>query len=150
MAERRLTRRESERLLVRMQLAARPGPGWAQSWDAWERQCGQRECRVEFPLGELTNTAIAGFAWAWAVSRRLTTHAIQGGDRFDVQCLEGKARVITTLTTALLVYRELPPYRCQIWEIIPVKHIRRSIHGRTRQAGYAARAAPALDVVALV
>jgi hypothetical protein len=150
MAECRLTRRESERLLAGMQLAARPGLEWTQRWDAWERQCGQREAWVEFPLGEFTNPAIAGFVWAWAVSRRLTTHAIQSGDRFDAQGLEGKARVITTLTTALLVYRELPPYRCQIWETIPVEPIRRSIDGRTGEAGYAARAAPALDVVALV
>jgi hypothetical protein len=150
MAERRLTRRECERLLASMQFAARPGPEWTQRWDAWERQCGQRETWVEFPLGELTNPAIAGFVWTWALSRRLTTHAIQRGDRFDAQGLEGKARAITTLATALLVYRELPPYRCQIWEIIRVEPVRRSIDGRTRQAGYAARAAPALDVVALV
>jgi hypothetical protein len=75
MAERRLTRRECERLLAGMQLAARPGPGWAQRWDAWQRQYGQREAClhlgrrhkwVEFPLGEFTNPAISAPACAGA------------------------------------------------------------------------------------
>ncbi len=110
----RLARWEAERMLGQMQAAARPGPGWAGRWGRWQEAYGDRMAWVEFPLGELTNTAIAGFVWAWAMQRRLIVGPIQEGDQFNAQGLEGKVRVRTTLSTALLVYRDLPPYRCQV------------------------------------
>jgi hypothetical protein len=60
------------------------------------------------------NPHIAGFVWAWAMLGSITTAAIQPEDRFIAQGLEGKVRVRTTLSTALLVYRALPPYRRQV------------------------------------
>jgi hypothetical protein len=110
----RLARWEVERILGRMQAAARPGPDWAERWGRWQEADGDRMVWVEFPLGELMNPAIAGFAWAWAMQKRLIVGPIQEGDQFNAQGLEGKVRVHTTLSTALLVYRDLPPYRCQV------------------------------------
>ncbi len=110
----RLARWEVERLLGQMQAAARPGSDWAERWRMWQEADGDRMAWVEFPLGELMNPAIAGFAWAWAMQKRLIVGPIQEGDQFNAQGLEGKVRVRTTLSTALLVYRDLPPYRCQV------------------------------------
>ncbi len=110
----RLARWEVERILGQMQAAARPGLDWAERWGRWQEAHGDRLAWVEFPLGELMNPAIAGFAWAWVVQKRLIVGPIQEGDQFNAQGLEGKVRVHTTLSTALLVYRDLPPYRCQV------------------------------------
>ena len=110
----KLARWEVERMLGQMQAAARPGSDWAERWGRWQEAFGDRIAWVEFPLGELMNPAIAGFAWAWAMQKRLIAGPIQAGDQFNAQGLEGKVRVHTTLSTALLVYRDLPPYRCQV------------------------------------
>ena len=109
----RLAHWEVERMLGQMQAAARPGSDWAGRWGKWQGAYGDRMVWVEFPLGELMNPAIAGFVWAWAMQKRLVVGSIQEGDQFNAQGLEGKARVRTTLSTAL-VYRDLPPYRCQV------------------------------------
>ena len=69
---------------------------------------------VEFPLGELTNRNIAGFVGVWASKGLIKDYPIDKTDRFNAQGLEGKIRIATTLATALLVYRELPPNRCQL------------------------------------
>jgi hypothetical protein len=114
MAERRLTRWQVGELLDGMRAAARPGAGGLRLWNRWERRFGEQAAWVEFPLGELMNPRIAGFVWAWAMQTRIATHAIQRGDQFNAQGLEGKVRVRTSLSTALLVYDLLPAYRCQI------------------------------------
>jgi hypothetical protein len=114
MAERRLSHWQVGELLDGMRDAARPGADGMRVWNRWERRFGEQAASVEFPLGELMNRRIAGFVWAWAMQERITTHAIQRGDQFNAQGLEGKARVGTTLSTALLVYDLLPAYRCQI------------------------------------
>jgi hypothetical protein len=130
MAERRLTRWQVGELLEGMRAAARPGAGGLRLWNRWERRFGEqaaclhlgrRHRWVEFPLGELMNPRIAGFVWAWAMQTRIATHVIQRGDQFNAQGLpigplwgEGKVRVRTSLSTALLVYDLLPAYRCQI------------------------------------
>ena len=101
-------------MLGQMQAATRPGSDWAGRWGKWQGAYGDRMVWVEFPLGELMNPAIAGFVWAWAMQKRLVVGSIQEGDQFNAQGLEGKVRVRTTLSTALLVYRDLPPYRCQV------------------------------------
>ena len=110
----RLAHWEVERMLGQMQAAARPGSDWAGRWGKWQGAYGNRMAWVEFPLGELMNPAIAGFVWAWAMQKRLVVGSIREGDQFNAQGLEGKVRVRTTLSTALLVYRDLPPYRCQV------------------------------------
>ena len=83
-------------------------------WDKWATDKGDSPVLLEFPLGELMNPGIAGFLWAWKLQGKIQTHAIEPGDRFNAQGLEGKVRIRTTLTTALLVYRELPAHHCQI------------------------------------
>jgi hypothetical protein len=127
----RLARWEVERMLGQMQAAARPGPDWAERWGRWQTADGDRMVWVEFPLGELMNPAIVGFAWAWALQKRLIVSPIQEGDQFSAQGLEGKVRVDTTLSTALLVYRDLPPYRCQV--------VLKSAIGLARNAGAVVR-----------
>jgi len=70
---------------------------------------------LEFPIGEMLNEKIRGFIFAWKLQNCLTIMPIERIDRFNAQGLEGKIRVMTSLITALLVYRELPKYRCQIF-----------------------------------
>jgi len=118
---------EVARMISQMQAAARPGPDWAKRWGKWQDTYGDRMAQVEFPLGELMNPNIAGFAWAWALQRRLVIGDIEESDQFNAQGLEGKACVRTTLSTALLVYRELPPYRCQVLLESPVFGLARSV-----------------------
>ena len=130
----RLARWEVEPMLGQMQAAARPGPDWAERWRRWQEAYGDRLAWVEFPLGELMNPAIAGFAWAWAMQKRLIVGPIQEGDQFNAQGLEGKVCVPTTLSTALLVYRDLPPYRCQVL-LKPVLELARSAGAVVRLEG---------------
>ena len=83
-------------------------------WERWANEHGDNPAIVEFPLGELTNPGLAGFVWAWQMKNKIRTSRIEEGDRFNAQGLEGKAIVETTLTVALMVYREIPVYRCQV------------------------------------
>jgi len=148
----RLTHRETAELLEQMRAAARPGRYWR--WEQWEWEYGERAAQVEFPLGELVNPRIAGFVWAWAMLRCITTAPIQSGDHFNAQGLEGKIRVRTTLATALLVYAELPPHRCQVLvgpspgdtipagDIIPARDSRREKVGRQSDSTGSRDAAP--------
>lgn len=83
-------------------------------WSAWCDSMGDRDAVIEMPTGELMNERIAGFAWAWASKGRIEDAPIEKGDRFNAQGLEGKVRIRTTLTVALLTYREVSPHRIQI------------------------------------
>jgi hypothetical protein len=83
-------------------------------WSAWADSYGDRDAVIEMPTGELMNERIRGFAWAWASKGRIQDAPIEKSDRFNANGLEGKVIVRTTLTVALLVYRELPPHRIQI------------------------------------
>jgi hypothetical protein len=156
----RLTRREAGTLLDRMREAARPGPSGLYRWERWQWAYGERAAWVEFPLGELMNPHITGFVWAWATLGGITSAPIQSEDRFNAQGLpvgplrgEGKVKVRTTLSTALLVYRELPPYRCQIVVESSPRDGRRDRNehqGETTETERAAPIAPPVDLVALV
>ncbi len=157
--DKRLTRREAGELLDRMRAAARPGPSGLYHprgglrWERWQQEYGQRAAIVEFPLGELMNPRIVGFAWAWALSGRVTTAPIRRGDRFNAQGLEGKARVRTDLTVALIVYGELPRCRCQVlvepslWE---GRRHKDEHQGQAVQAKHAAPTAAQVDLFTLV
>jgi hypothetical protein len=71
---------------------------------------------IEFPLGEILNPGISGYVPYWYFSGRLKVAPIKGRgeERFDAQGLEGKAVVKTDLVTAIIVWRELPKYRCNV------------------------------------
>ncbi len=146
----RLTRREAGELLYRMRAAARPGPSGLYHWERWQQEYGQRAAIVEFPLGELMNPRIAGFVWAWALSGRITTAPIPRGDRFNAQGLEGKARVRTDLTVALMIYGELPRCRCQVAVEPSPWESRRHKDERQGQAKHTAPTAAQVDLFALV
>ncbi len=85
------------------------------AFDRWLTAEGNGRARLEFPLGELLNERIRGFAWAWAADGALQTDGITAGDRFDAQGLEGKAVVEVSLVTALLVARDLPKHRVAVY-----------------------------------
>ena len=144
----RLAHWEVERMLGQMQAAARPGSDWAGRWGKWQGAYGDRMVWVEFPLGELMNPAIAGFVWAWAMQKRLVVGSIQEGDEFNAQGLEGKVRVRTTLSTALLVYRDLPPYRCQV--VMEMEVWNGSRNGNQRRRGDTREASQVAAFAALV
>lgn len=84
-------------------------------WDSFFNQ-HNIPALLEFPIGEMMNKKIEGFIFAWKLQNSITTKPIEKTDRFNAQGLEGKIRVMTSLITALLVYRELPKYRCQIFK----------------------------------
>jgi hypothetical protein len=94
-------------------IAELEGAAIPDKWDNWHKAHSQ-EAMIEFPLGELFNGAIAGFLFAWKLQNRISTAKIEEADRFNAQGLEGKCRVVTTLVTALLAYRELPRFRRQL------------------------------------
>ena len=96
------------------ELAAAAGSCNLAQYSAWADSMGDSPALVEFPLGELTNGRIGGFVWVWGMKGIVQSARIDSGDRFNAQGLEGKCTIPVTLTTALLVYRELPPNRCQI------------------------------------
>ncbi|MFH1236171.1 MAG: hypothetical protein V1685_04515 [Parcubacteria group bacterium] len=75
----------------------------------------ERPARLEFPLGELTNPAIAGYVWAWQLRRKIQTASITGKEGFLAQGLEGKVCVHTNMVTALLAYGWLPEYRRAVY-----------------------------------
>jgi hypothetical protein len=72
------------------------------------------DCIVEFPLGELIDN-LAGLTWAWKMKGiDLTPIPITDKDRFDAQGLEGKIRIHTNLSSAVTIYTQCTPHRCQI------------------------------------
>ncbi|GIK40430.1 MAG: hypothetical protein BroJett011_42630 [Chloroflexota bacterium] len=75
----------------------------------------RQEARLEFPLGELTNSGLAEFLRIWHRQGALTLASIGKQDRFDAQGLEGKCVVQTTLSAALRAARELKPYRRAVY-----------------------------------
>ena len=85
------------------------------NWSKWYTTKGCRRSRVEFPLGELTTPAIAGFVWAWNMKGIVQLSKITSSDRFDAQGLEGKAMIDTDYATALLAAHELPEYRRAVY-----------------------------------
>lgn len=88
--------------------------GQSELWIKWANEQGDKPAIVEFPCGELFNESIAGFLWAWKMKGIIETCAIEKKDRFNANGLEGKVKVTTTLTVALLVWRDLPEHRCQV------------------------------------
>ncbi len=86
-------------------------------FNTWYTQHGTKDAILEFPSGELMNSEIAGYIWAWKMTGKLEYPLpIDENDRFNAQGLEGKVRVKTNLTTAIIVHKTLPSYRCQILE----------------------------------
>jgi hypothetical protein len=72
--------------------------------------------RIEFPAGELMNPEIAGYVWAWKMQGVIVTDGLSKADGFNAQGLEGKVVIHDArLTTALLVHRDLPVHRCNIF-----------------------------------
>lgn len=70
---------------------------------------------LEFPLGEVTNRALAGFLFVWYHQNKIKIQPITQKDRFDAQGLEGKCVVETTLWTALVAADALPQYRRAVY-----------------------------------
>jgi len=83
------------------------------TWDSWYAQHSQA-ATIEAPLGELMNSRIAGFVWAWKMQDRIAVLPIGDTDHFNAQGLEGKFAVQAPLTTALLAAGELAPGRRQV------------------------------------
>lgn len=105
------TRKELKQASEAMDAANRAGP---KAWDVFLDE-HEMNAKVEFPLGELMNPDIAGYVWAWAMQQRINHASIGKRDGFRAQGLEGKAVVETTFATALLVWRDLPAYRCNVY-----------------------------------
>jgi len=105
---------EAEITSLSDQFSALAVPGDAPAYQRWHAAIEKIPCVLEAPLGEITNPDIAGFVWAWGIQSAIETCRIEKADRFDAQGLEGKLRVHVALTTAVLVWRELPPHRRQI------------------------------------
>jgi len=84
-------------------------------WDKWYTDKGCQSARIEFPIGELTTSTIAGFVWAWNMKGIVQLSKITSSDRFDAQGLEGKAMIDTDYATALLAAHELPEYRRAVY-----------------------------------
>lgn len=71
--------------------------------------------KVEFPLGELIDS-LMGFAWAWKIAGKdLSAQPIMAADRFNAQGLEGKVSLGMDLSSAIVVYSQCGPNRCQIF-----------------------------------
>lgn len=114
MKERILTEKEIAMMLLELEEAGGKGESaWNRVWN----QYTQRKALLEFPLGEVMNPKISGYAWAWNMRKILKTKAITEKDRFEAQGLEGKVSVQIPLLSALLAWRELPEHRRQIIEL---------------------------------
>jgi hypothetical protein len=113
----RLTRSQLAKAIAAMETAsAAQRNGDTAAWQRWYDREGQRPATVEFPLGELLNEAIRGYVAVWYAQGRIAYAGIGSGDGFAAQGLEGKAVVTGVgMATALLVARDLPPYRCNVY-----------------------------------
>ncbi|MHC4072767.1 MAG: hypothetical protein ACYTGS_12175 [Planctomycetota bacterium] len=106
-----LTHKETKQLVEDMERAALP-----QTWDAWHK-ANNRPAIVYFPAGELMNDAILGFIWAWKMKDRIVLVPPSEQDKIsglNSNGLEGLIQVETDLCVALMVYRDLPPYRTRV------------------------------------
>jgi hypothetical protein len=113
---RRLTGPRLRAAVARMEAASAAHlDGDRGAFDRWLAAEGNASARLEFPLGELLNERIGGFAWAWARNGAVQTDGISSGDRFDAQGLEGKAVVEVPLVVALLAARDLPAHRVAVY-----------------------------------
>lgn len=73
------------------------------------------DCQVVFPLGELLNPNLAGYAWVWALKQSVHPEPITDKHRFNAQGLEGCFTINEPLSTAILMYREVSPDRINIF-----------------------------------
>ena len=111
MAQTRLDPKHIAELQEAMHRAANAAPA---DWDAWLARYDQ-PARLELAGGEIMNPGIEGFVFAWRMTGRAKPAALTLTDRLNAQGLEGKLVIQTSLVLALLVWAELPPYRCQIF-----------------------------------
>ncbi len=108
----RLKTKMLEELLAEMGRAAAQGPA---AWDPWHDAHCQPAC-VEAPQGELFNERITGFLWAGQMLGTLDVGLrIEGNESFNSNGLEGKFRMHTDLIATLLMWQEMPPYRCNVY-----------------------------------
>lgn len=112
------------RQLNRKQIAAlifeaeRKSKGDSQSWAEFHKRWTRTKMRLEFPSGEITNPAIAGYLFAWRMTNELQLGLpITGKEQFSAQGLEGKVAVETDALTAVLAYRELPERRRALYRL---------------------------------
>jgi hypothetical protein len=107
------SRKQLEQAAQAMEAASATGP---KAWDSFlDKYDKASNARVEFPLGELMNANIAGYVWAWNMQGRIVTGLISKADQFNANGPEGKASVTTSYIIALLVWRDLPTYRCNVY-----------------------------------
>lgn len=111
----RMSDKRAHELITQMRDAADQG---SEAYLAWRDGLPYAPVALEFPTGEIAEKYFAdtcgGFLWAWKLTNRFEYLQIDDADRFKAQGLEGKIRVRTGLTTALMVYDELREYRRQI------------------------------------
>ncbi len=111
----RLTRAEIETMLKERDDAITASfAGNPNAWQPVSDRNATTPARIEIPLGELTNANIRGFVWAWSMTHKVQMEELKSSDAFNANGLEGKATIPTDLGIALLVWQELPPYRCNI------------------------------------
>ena len=84
------------------------------NWETWCDEHDSQPAWIEFPGGELMNPNITGWLWAWKLQGAIESRSLEKRDQFNANGLEGKISVKTSLTTALLVWKDLPAYRRQI------------------------------------
>jgi hypothetical protein len=75
----------------------------------------QVPCKVVMPLGELMNPNLAGYAWVWKLKECIHPEPITDKHRFNANGLEGCFSLGEMLSTAILIYREVPPDRINIF-----------------------------------
>lgn len=107
-----LTYKQMERLSKMSDAAYRRDP--MKVWQAFYEAYLTRDAEIHLPLGELMNPKIAGFLWAWKMKGQLSPVGLTGKEGLNAQGLEGKVVIHTLLSTALIVWREVAPYRVAI------------------------------------
>jgi len=110
----RLSDREIEDDLAEFRAHSMEGdtPEWRDVYD----RVANRPARVEFPTGEITNPAIAGYILGAKLGGTLESGLpITAQDRFNAQGLEGKVALATNLLNACLIWEELGKFRCAVY-----------------------------------
>ena len=106
-----LTKKHADDLLKRQKEAA---SGLRQTWDPYYDEHCQTKATLLIPCGELMNENIRGFVLAWNMKGAINFCPVPDKVQLKAHGLEGAFTVQTSLVTALIVYGELPEYRCAI------------------------------------
>jgi len=84
------------------------------TWEEFYNICANLLVQLEFLCSDTFNSNIQGYLYTWKLQNVIKTGPIDKKDIFNANGLVGKVVIETSIITALLVWRDLPKYHCQI------------------------------------